>query len=113
MRDLTLLPSTVQSSAIRTESGEVMWPRNVAAQAVEALAASGHLVLGLDLRSDGIGPTPPGLATEIPLSSFRPDDDAPETQIGVARDHALSALRHPDLADFAGYDWVLITWTSK
>jgi hypothetical protein len=89
-----------------------MWPRNFAAHAVEALANSGHLVLGLDLRSDGDGSTPPGLSTEVPWSDFRPDSNALDVQIELAKERALDALRRPDLAKLAGYDWVLITWTT-
>ena len=91
MRDLSSLPVELQLQAIRTQSGEVMWPRTAAARAVEALAASGNLVLGLDLRSDGECRTPLGLATEVPWSDFRSDDDALDAQIAPARDHAAGA----------------------
>jgi hypothetical protein len=112
MRDLSSLPVALQSEAIQIASGEVMWPRTVAARAVEALAAGGNVVLGLNLRSDGGGHTPPGLATEVPWSDFRPQGDALGAQVEPAKDYALSALRRPDLAEFEGYHWVLITWTA-
>lgn len=111
-KDLSPLPVELQSQAIQTASGEVMWPRTSAAHAVEALANSGHLVLGLDLRSDGGGSTPPGLSTEVPWSDFRPDSNTLEAQIEPAKEYALEALRRPDLAELAGYGWVLITWTT-
>jgi len=109
--DLSFLPEEYQRQAIRTKgSGEVMWPRQVAADVIQALAASGRVVLGLDLRSDGPGETASGLATEIPWSSVgvtSGDRITPE----MARDAALAALERPALAEMAGYDWVLITWT--
>jgi hypothetical protein len=107
--DLSFLSDEHRREAIRTESGEVMWPRRTAADVLQDLAANGRVVLGLDLRSDGTGTTPPGLAIEVPWSDVggNPGDRiAPET----ARDAALTALERPELAEMVGYDWVLITW---
>jgi hypothetical protein len=110
--DLSSLSEELQSQAVQIPSGEVMWPRTVAARAVAALADDGQVILGLDLRSDGDGLTPAGLSTEVPWSSFRPDGSAMDAQVERARQFALDALRRPDLADFDGYGWVLITWTT-
>ena len=102
---MSFLPEALRSEAIHTNSGrEVMWPLAVASEVVEAFAANGRLVLGLDLRSDGSGSTPQGLATEIPWSSSR------AASVDVAREEALTALRRPGIAEMPGYDWVLITW---
>lgn len=103
--DVSFLPEGLRSEAIHTNRDrEVMWPQAIASEVVEALAANGRLVLGLDLRSDGSGSTPPGLATEIPWSSSR------AASVDVARDEALMSLRRTDIAEMPGYDWVLITW---
>ena len=107
--DLSFLPEDHQLQAIRTSSGEVMWPRRMASDVVQVLAANGRVVLGLDLRSDGTGTIPTGFATEVPWSNasrVHGDRLSPE----VARDEALSALQRPDLAEMDGYDWVLISW---
>jgi hypothetical protein len=108
--DLSFLPDEYRRQVIRTKgSGEVMWPRHIAAEVVQALAANGRVVLGLDLRSDGTGTRPSGLATEIPWSTVggKPGDRiAPET----ATDAALTALERPALAEMVGYDWIVITW---
>ena len=81
-----------------------MWPREVAAKAVNELADHGVVVLGLDLRSDDDGATPNGLATEIPWSAYDGDD------VEGGREAALAALTSPRLVDFDGYRWVLVTW---
>jgi hypothetical protein len=107
--DVSFLPEEYQLPAIHTSSGEVMWPRRMAPDVVQALAAKGRVVLGLDLRSDGTGTTPTGFSTEVPWSDTSRDlrnRISPE----AARDHALAALQRPDLAEMEGYDWVLITW---
>lgn len=107
--DLSCLPVEYRRQAIRTGTGEVMWPRQIALEVVTALAANGKVVLGLDLRSDGTGTTPMGLSTEIPWSAVRYQQEGGITA-EVARDEALAALERQDMADVIDYDWVLITW---
>jgi hypothetical protein len=48
----------------------------------------------------------------VPWSSFHPDHNAMDAKVEQAKRYALDALTHPDLAQFAGYDWVMITWTT-
>ncbi len=112
--DLSFLPTEFRSSAIRTASREVMWPLAVAAPVVNAIADAGRLILGLDLRSDGGGITPSGLATEVPWSAFRPEVVGWDARVEAAREDALKALkrRRTDGGEMSGYDWVLITWAS-
>lgn len=114
MRDLTALPESMRSSAIRVNSGrEVMWPFADVVAAVDALAAADRVILGLDLRSDGpeaqTGSMTP-LATEVPLSSF--DSTDPSTAVEASRAAAITALQRPIVAELVaeGYLWVLITW---
>ena len=106
---MSFLPEEYQRHAIPTGTCEVMWPRRMAPDVVRLLAATGRVVLGLDLRSDRAGATPSGFSTEVPWSSLRA---APGERVApdVARDEALAALQRPELASMAGYDWVLITW---
>lgn len=68
-------------------------------------AYSGHVVLGLVLRGDGLSSTPRGLATEIPWSSY-----GDEANPVAARNAALAALARPDIEMFDEYRWILITW---
>jgi hypothetical protein len=76
------------------------------------ISAAGFVILGLDLRSDGGGTTPAGLSTEISWSSYRRNSERGTASIDAARQQATEALRRPDLTEFEGYQWVLVTWTS-
>jgi hypothetical protein len=87
-----------------------MWPRASVAEVVNAMADHGLVVLGLDLRSDGDGVTPAGLATEIPWSAYQHDRSAHTDPVEGGRADALLALARPNLHEFAEYPWILITW---
>jgi hypothetical protein len=53
-RDLSFLPPTLASAGRSSRSGtDILWPRVLAAQVINAVADSGRIVLGLDLRSGG------------------------------------------------------------
>src|ERR1017187_6302878 len=110
--DLSFLPAEFLSSAIRTETGEVVWPLAVGPAVVNAIADAGRLILGLDLRSDGGGGTATGLATEVPWSAFRPEAVGRDARVEAAREDALKALkrRRTTRGEMSGYDWVVITW---
>lgn len=84
------LPERVRSTARIDQNGEVSWPVECAAEAVNALADAGFVVLGLDARSYGddgsIHETPwPALPNEA-------DDD-----IELGRSQAPAALDRPGL----------------
>jgi len=108
-RDLSALSEPLRIAAVFTNQGrEVMWPREVVRDAVNALADAGRTVLGLDLRSDGEGTTPEGAATEVPWSEFQPGLG---DQVEEARKQALDALNRLEVAtDLGVYRWVLVTW---
>lgn len=94
--DLSFLTEDLQSGARFDPNGEVSWPMSQASAAIEALADSGRLVLGLDIRdyqSDG-------MLVEVPWWSYTGSDTE------EARSFALDALSHGDLPG----DWVLVTW---
>ncbi|MBT8192419.1 MAG: hypothetical protein HKO63_04660 [Acidimicrobiia bacterium] len=84
---------------------EVMWRVDAAGAAINAIAAAGNVILGLDLRGDD---TP---ATEVPWSSYEPVPPIVDN-VEEGRLAALSALERPALRELVneGYDWVLITW---
>ena len=97
--DLADLPETVRLAARVLDNGEVMWPAEQAASAIDALADCRRVVLGLDVRDYA----PDGSFFEIAWSSFRPsgDDD-------VANGHraALDAMESRPIPG----NWVLVTW---
>jgi len=105
-----LSPELVATARFTRSGGEVMWPRGVVELVINALADQDEKVLGLDLRSDGNGRTPSGLATEVPWSSYQPDPSSSAGDVEDARRQALEALGRPLLADFDEYRWVLVTW---
>lgn len=109
MRDLSVLPDDLRAAAIFTNEGrEVMWPREFAPGVVNALADEGVIVLGLDLRSDGEGTTPPGASTEVAWSAFHPGTG---NHVDEARNQALHALKRLRTSpNLAAYRWVLVTW---
>jgi len=93
------LPALVRSAANVQDNGEVVWPLDHAAEAINALADAGQVVLGLDVRDyDGTG-----RFIEVAWSSFDPDglDD-----VERGRGHALAALQRPGMPGSS----ILITW---
>ena len=110
-RDLSFRAPSLRSASRYTNGGrEVMWPRGCARDVVNTIADHGLVVLGLDLRSDGDGVTPAGLATEIPWSAYQRNASAATDPVEAARTQALTALDRSDLRDFESYPWILITW---
>lgn len=101
---LQCLPNEVRADAIVLSNGEVVWARGDAPAALQAIAATGGRILGLDLRSDGSGSTPrPGVATEIPWADCRPAKSEEALELALA---ALDSIgdQHPE------HQWVLVTW---
>jgi hypothetical protein len=88
--DLDELPDEVRRTAVIFANGEVAWPNDHARKAIDALAAAGKRILGLDARTlyDNGG------IMEVPISS------------GIGRDAALAALP----SAVAEGTHVLITW---
>ncbi|MEM9654699.1 MAG: hypothetical protein AAGA65_21595 [Actinomycetota bacterium] len=105
LRDLGSLPVEVQESARLTAGDrEVMWRRADAEGAIQALASSGLVVLGLDVRRY----LPDGRFQEAAWSALA-SEHSDDAATGCAE--ALAALaRLDDVDDLDGYDWVLVTW---
>ena len=57
-RDLTRLSSRVREAAIINPNGEVRWAADIALEAINELADTGSLILGLDIWPDEEGATP-------------------------------------------------------
>lgn len=96
------LPDSVRATAHVFSNGEVAWPNEHAEAAINALAANGNVILGLDARTLFLD----GGVMEVPISVVRgraePDDDSAEQ----ARLDALEALPRAK----AEGTHVLITW---
>ena len=65
---LARLPEAARQTARIYENGEVAWPNEHAAFAIEALADAGFLILGLDARTHH----PDGSLSEVPVSDYSP-----------------------------------------
>lgn len=85
-RDLTRLSIRIRESAIVNPNGEVRWPADIAFEAINELADTGSVILGLD-----IWPDEEGEITEAPLSAY--PGGATEPNIEPSRLHAIEALR--------------------
>jgi hypothetical protein len=98
------LPDDVRRSARIHANGEVSWPIESAAVAIDALAEASFVVLGLDVRrtDDDDG------ARETAWSSFEPGGLDHDHDVRAGRDAALEALSRPDVREFG--DWILVTW---
>jgi hypothetical protein len=101
--DLAALPDSVRATAHVFRNGEVAWPNDHAEAAIDALAAAGHVVLGLDARTL----YPDGGVMEVPISAgFQGPTGVGGDQAERARRDALAAL---PLAKSEGTH-VLVTW---
>ncbi|NQY58045.1 MAG: hypothetical protein HRT86_16465 [Ilumatobacteraceae bacterium] len=86
------------------DGAEVMWRRADVADAIDALADAGKVVLGLDLRRVDAD----GRFIELAWSAFEPtgDDDCRTGRLA-----ALSALERVDADGRVNeFEWVLVTW---
>ena len=100
---LTGLPDDVRATARVFHNGEVAWPNDDAEVAINALAANGNVILGLDARTL----YPDGGVMEVPVSAWETHaDESPDAAVERARQEALDAL---PVAKLEGTH-VLITW---
>ena len=102
--DLALLPEEVRRTAWVQSNGEVSWPFEEAAGAIEALAEAGFVILGLDVRFQD-----DQFTRETAWSAFEPARVEHDEDVLAGRDAALEALARPDTREYG--DWILITWT--
>jgi CHASE2 domain-containing sensor protein len=100
--DISALPSDVRDAARIDANGEVSWPDEYAARAIEALTAAGHRLLGLDIRFY----VTDGTFYEIAWSSSEASAD--EAKVDALK--ALSRTDELERPDDAVERRVLITW---
>ena len=87
--DLAALPDDVRAAAHVFHNGEVAWPNDDAEAAINALAANGKLILGLDARTL----YPDGGVMEIPVTAWAAHpEETTEAAVERARQEALDAL---------------------
>ncbi len=102
---LDRLPADVQGMARVYDNGEVAWPRDHAATAIEALGKANCLILGLDFRREAAG-----RILEYPWSSYEPESpiaSGVDDTVSQALDDLHQGLEHDELEKFP---WVLVTW---
>jgi hypothetical protein len=111
--DLSALAKDLQAAARVDPNGEVSWPDATAAAAINGLAESGAIVLGLDLRYYDAN----DIFYEIAWSSFEPDASKPAVANAAdARAAALERLAKIDEQeppDDTVERRVLITWEKR
>jgi len=98
-RDLSALPADVRDAAHVDYNGEVSWRDDQAADAIQALLAAGHRVLGLDIR-DYFGD---GTFFEAPW--YAADSRSHENAL-----QKLSRIDELEVPDNAVERRVLVTW---
>lgn len=110
MSDLSRLPAELQRHARIDAKGEVSWSGLHAAAAIDALAATDAVVLGLDIRFYDSE----GRFYEVPWSSFDPDSSTTRAaNVEASRRAALEALARIDEAgrpDDTVERRILVTW---
>ena len=83
---LTGLPDDVRATARVFHNGEVAWPNDDAEVAINALAANGNVILGLDARTL----YPDGGVMEVPVSAWETHADSLPTLPSSAPDRRHS-----------------------
>ena len=104
---LGVLPNEIQSSARVLPNGEICWPMKLASAAVNAMADSGQVILGLDIREyDEAGKS----FFEYAWSNVGDILDAADA-VEIGRSHALAALNRPaGERNLLSGSWVLISF---
>jgi len=102
--DLADLSEQIRSSAIVLDNGEVMWPFDSAVDAINELARSQRVILGLDARERHDA----GLVTEVPISSYEPAGEAADVEHG--RQAAIEALGRAERVTGWHKPHMLVTW---
>ena len=102
--DLAQLGEAVRASTIVLDNGEVLWPFDVANNAIDDLARLGRVVLGVDARERNDA----GLTTEVPISSYQPRHDATDVERG--RQEAHDAVARAERIIGWTKPLILLTW---
>jgi hypothetical protein len=105
-QDLTQLSDRLRDAVRIDANTEVSWPLGLAAQAIDELAASGCVLLGLDLRDYDDD----GNFVEVAWSAHLGGGSGRE-EIETARVEALAGVRRA-LVEASNWNdpWVLVTW---
>lgn len=102
--DLAELPDRVRTSAVVLDNGEVLWPFDVAIEAINELARLNRVVLGVDARERNDR----GIVTEVPLSIYEPAGRSADIDQGRIR--AIEAVGRAEA--LTGWDrpLILVSW---
>ena len=102
--DLAGLAYRIREAAVVLDNGEVLWPFEIAVEAIDELARNHRVVLGVDARSQD----EQALATEVPISSFEPSGDGADIEHG--RLEATAAVNRTESVTGWTRPMILLTW---
>jgi hypothetical protein len=105
-KDLTQLSDRVRDAARIDANAETSWPLDLTAEAINELAASGCVLLGLDLRDYDDA----GNFIEVAWSAYRGRASGRD-EIETSRAEALAGIQRA-LVEASNWNdpWVLVTW---
>jgi hypothetical protein len=106
LADLSPLPEELRRAARTFANGEVAWPLADAADVLDALAAAGHLILGVDIRDFDDD----GRFVEIAWTDTHTTGRSP-ADIEAARALAIAGVARAT-AETWHDPWALVTWTT-
>ena len=92
------LSHRIRATAVVLDNGEVLWPFEMAVEAIDELARNHRVVVGVDARP----PDDRGVVTEVPISIFQPSGDGADIENGrleataaVSRAEAVTGWQRP------------------
>jgi hypothetical protein len=104
-RTISNLPFSVRAKADVQDNGEVVWPLEDALDAINALADSGQVILGLDFWEYDENQR----ILEMPWNAYEPEGKSTDVESG--RRTALEEFaRAVEVLSLTSQNWVLITW---
>jgi hypothetical protein len=105
VRDVSKLSLSVRERANIQDNGEVVWPLDNTETAINALADTRQIILGLDFWEYD----EEHRIQELPWTSYEPEGESTDVENG--RRAALAELRRAkSVLSLTPEHWILITW---
>jgi hypothetical protein len=102
--DLGNLAQRIREAAVVLDNGEVLWPFEVATDAVEELARLNRVVLGVDARERNNS----GFVTEVALGTYQPSGGRGDVESGRAA--AVESIGRAEAVTGWSRPLILVTW---
>jgi hypothetical protein len=102
--DLAGLSHRIRTTAVVLDNGEVLWPFEMAVEAINELARNHRVVLGVDARPQDDQAS----ATEVAISGFEPSGDGADIEHG--RIEATAAVSRAETVTGWQRPMILLTW---